>query len=119
VFRDIKLVGTLVGRNAQSRAILIFAAKHGVRAKMKTYSLERLNELVGDYHRGPKRSVIVAISTREVHAHKVGMPKDARPWDARLERCTPLKYMAVTSTLIGYAPMRYTSMGSCLCDERS
>jgi D-arabinose 1-dehydrogenase-like Zn-dependent alcohol dehydrogenase len=89
VFRDIKLVGTLVGRNAQSRAILIFAAKHGVRAKMKTYSLERLNELVGDYHRGPKRSIIVAISTREVHAHKVGMPKDARPWDARLEDVLP------------------------------
>ena len=54
MFRDIKLVGTLVGRNAQSRAILIFAAKHGVRAKMKTYSLERLNGLVGTIIGGQK-----------------------------------------------------------------
>ena len=46
-------MGTLVGRNAHLRAILNLAARHGVRTKMKTYSLKRLNELMGDYHRGP------------------------------------------------------------------
>jgi D-arabinose 1-dehydrogenase-like Zn-dependent alcohol dehydrogenase len=49
VFRDIKLVGTLTGRNIQLREMLNFAAKHKVRAKTKTYSLEKLNELVEDY----------------------------------------------------------------------
>jgi D-arabinose 1-dehydrogenase-like Zn-dependent alcohol dehydrogenase len=59
VFRDIKLVGTLVGRNAQLRAMLNFAAKHGARAKTKSYSLERLNELVEDYHRGHGGKLVV------------------------------------------------------------
>jgi len=59
VFRHIKMVGVLVGRNRQLRAMLNFAAKHGVRAKTRTYSLERLNDLVDDYHHGVGGKLVV------------------------------------------------------------
>jgi hypothetical protein len=67
-------------------------------------------------------SIRVAISAREVHAHKihayrvhahkVGMPIKCLPMRCPLRRCTPgrctlLKYIPVTSTLIGYAYMGY------------
>lgn len=47
VFRDIKMIGTLVGRNRQLRAMLEFAAQHNVRAQTQTYPLDKLNTLVG------------------------------------------------------------------------
>ena len=59
VFRHIKMVGVLVGRNRQLRAMLNFAAKEGVRAKTTTYSLEQLNDLVDDYHKGASGKLVV------------------------------------------------------------
>jgi D-arabinose 1-dehydrogenase-like Zn-dependent alcohol dehydrogenase len=59
VFRHIKMVGVLVGRNRQLRAMLNFAAKHNVRATKKIYSLEELNELVEDYQKGAGGKLVV------------------------------------------------------------
>ena len=62
VFRHIDMVGVLVGRNHQLRAMLNFAAKEGVRAKVKTYKLEELNQLVRDYHKGASGKLVVDMS---------------------------------------------------------
>lgn len=51
VFRDISIVGSLLGGNATLRETLAFAAKHGVKAVSKTYPLARLNDLVDEYHK--------------------------------------------------------------------
>ncbi|KAH7038990.1 alcohol dehydrogenase [Macrophomina phaseolina] len=59
VFRHINMVGVLVGRNRQLRAMLNFAATQGVRAKTTTYPLERLNELVEDYHKGVSGKLVI------------------------------------------------------------
>lgn len=52
VFRDISVIGSLVGSNRTLREMLQFAAKHNVRAKVKTFPLSRLNDLVAEYHKG-------------------------------------------------------------------
>lgn len=59
VFRHIKMVGVLVGRNHQLRAMLNFAAQEEVRAISKTYSLEKLNELVNDYNNGASGKLVI------------------------------------------------------------
>lgn len=59
VFRHIKLLGVLTGRNHQLQAMVDFAAKNGVKAKIRTYPLEKLNELVEDYHRGVGGKLVV------------------------------------------------------------
>ncbi|ETN40112.1 uncharacterized protein HMPREF1541_04387 [Cyphellophora europaea CBS 101466] len=59
VFRHIDVVGVLVGRNKQLRAMLKFAAEQGVRAKIRTYALENLNGLVEDYHKGAGGKLVV------------------------------------------------------------
>ncbi|KAJ9641273.1 hypothetical protein H2204_002951 [Knufia peltigerae] len=62
VFRHISMVGVLVGRNRQLRAMLNFAAKEGVRARVTTYKLEQLNQLVADYHQGASGKLVVDMS---------------------------------------------------------
>lgn len=62
VFRHISMVGVLVGRNKQLRAMLSFAAKEGVRARVTTYKLEQLNDLVDDYHRGASGKLVIDMS---------------------------------------------------------
>ena len=59
VFRHIKMVGVLLGRNRHLRAMLEFAATHNVRAKSAKYSLEHLNDLVHDYHQGVSGKLVV------------------------------------------------------------
>jgi len=59
VFGHIKMVGVLVGRNRQLNAMINFAAKNGVRAKIRTYPLEALNRLVDDYHKGVGGKLVV------------------------------------------------------------
>lgn len=61
VFRHIDLVGVLVGRNRQLRAMLQFAAAEGVRAKTTLYKLEQLNELVDDYHKGASGKLVISL----------------------------------------------------------
>ncbi|KAL2826563.1 chaperonin 10-like protein [Aspergillus pseudoustus] len=59
VFRHIKMVGVLVGRNRQLRAMLNFAAQENVRAVSRTYTLQELNSLVDDYNRGTSGKLVV------------------------------------------------------------
>jgi len=49
VFRDIKVIGSLVGKNWMLKEMVAFAAEHGVRAVTKTFPLRELNELVEEY----------------------------------------------------------------------
>lgn len=64
VFRHIKITGVLVGRNRQLRAMLEFAAKEGVRARIATYKLEDLNVLVEDYHKGASGKLVIDMQLR-------------------------------------------------------
>jgi D-arabinose 1-dehydrogenase-like Zn-dependent alcohol dehydrogenase len=64
VFRHIDIVGVLVGRNKQLRAMLNFAAQRQVRARIRTYSLEDLNGLVEDYHKGAGGKLVVDMEKR-------------------------------------------------------
>lgn len=52
VFRDISIVGSLVGSNKVLREMLRFAAQHGVKASVLTFPLSKLNDLVEEYHKG-------------------------------------------------------------------
>jgi len=62
VYRDISVKGVLVGRNRQLRAMLNFAAKEDIRARVTTYKLEELNDLVADYHRGASGKLVVDLT---------------------------------------------------------
>ncbi len=53
VFRDISVVGSLVGSNTMLREMLRFADEHNVRPTLaKTFPLSKLNDLVAEYHKG-------------------------------------------------------------------
>ena len=62
IFRHITMVGVLVGKNRQLRAMVDFAAQEGVRARTRTYALEQLNELVADYQKGASGKLVVDMS---------------------------------------------------------
>lgn len=59
VFRDIKIIGSLVGSNKVLREMLNFSAEYGVRAKVKSFSLSNLNQLVEEYQRGSGGKLVV------------------------------------------------------------
>lgn len=59
VFRDIAVVGSLVGRNHQLREMLYFVDQNGIRVHVKTFAFDRLNELKGpEHHAGGGKLVI-------------------------------------------------------------
>ncbi|GAD96610.1 hypothetical protein SNOG_05706 [Paecilomyces variotii No. 5] len=62
VFRDISIVGSLVGGRKTMKETLEFSAKHNIRPIIKKYPLSKLNELVGDYNRGTGGKLIVDMS---------------------------------------------------------
>ncbi|GAB1313778.1 Alcohol dehydrogenase [Madurella fahalii] len=62
VFRDIAVVGSLVGSNKTLRETLQFAVDHSVRARIRTYPLSKLNDLVDDYHKGGGGKLVVDMS---------------------------------------------------------
>jgi propanol-preferring alcohol dehydrogenase len=59
VFRDISVVGSLVSSNKTLREMLRFAAEHGVRARIRTFPLSELNDLVAQYHKGDGGKLVV------------------------------------------------------------
>ncbi|KAK7752964.1 hypothetical protein SLS62_005123 [Diatrype stigma] len=67
VFRDISIVGSLVGSNRVLREMLWFAAQHGVKASVQTFPLSKLNDLVDEYHkgRGGKLAIDMSIPDQE------------------------------------------------------
>lgn len=59
VFRDISVVGSLVGRNHQIREMLQFSQEHGVQAEVQAYRFEDINQLVQDSHKGGAGKLVV------------------------------------------------------------
>ena len=65
VFRDIRVVGSLVGRNYQLREMLDFAAEHGVAARTQSFRLQDINELVKEYHKMNGGKLVVDMTLNE------------------------------------------------------
>ncbi|KAL2205529.1 alcohol dehydrogenase-like protein [Sarocladium strictum] len=59
VFRDVSVTGSLVGSKKLLREMLHFAAQHEIRAKVQTYPLSRLNDLVEEYHKGSGGKLVI------------------------------------------------------------
>jgi D-arabinose 1-dehydrogenase-like Zn-dependent alcohol dehydrogenase len=64
VFRDIRIIGSLVGSNKVLREMLKFSADHGVRALTNSFPLAKLNELVVEYHKARGGKLVVDMSLR-------------------------------------------------------
>ncbi|KAI5359010.1 Putative GroES-like superfamily, alcohol dehydrogenase-like, NAD(P)-binding domain superfamily [Septoria linicola] len=52
VFRDIKLIGSMLGTKTTLQEMVDFAAKHNIKAVKKAYALADLNDVVADHHKG-------------------------------------------------------------------
>ncbi|KAF2634322.1 alcohol dehydrogenase-like protein [Massarina eburnea CBS 473.64] len=65
VFRDISIIGSLVGSNKMLREMLNFSAEHNIRAVAKSFSLSRLNDLVEDYHKGGGGKLVIDMALPE------------------------------------------------------
>jgi D-arabinose 1-dehydrogenase-like Zn-dependent alcohol dehydrogenase len=52
VIRRVSIEGSLIGSNRAMMDMFKFCLEHDVRARVKTYPFDKLNELVDDYHRG-------------------------------------------------------------------
>lgn len=61
VFRDISIIGSLVGSNRTLNEMVQFAAHHDVKASTKAYEFEELNKLVEDYHRGVSSKLVLRV----------------------------------------------------------
>lgn len=59
IFRDIKIIGSLIGTRKQMREMMRLAADTGVRAQTKTFALEDLNKLVQEYHKGNGGKLVI------------------------------------------------------------
>ncbi|KAH6678775.1 chaperonin 10-like protein [Plectosphaerella plurivora] len=59
VFRDIDIVGSLVGRNHQVREMLDFVSAHNVKAKVETHPLSEIGQLVERSHQGVSGKLVV------------------------------------------------------------
>jgi D-arabinose 1-dehydrogenase-like Zn-dependent alcohol dehydrogenase len=65
VFRDIRIIGSLVGSNRVLREMLNFSAEHRIRALSSSFPLAQLNELVEEYHKARGGKLVVDMSLRE------------------------------------------------------
>lgn len=64
VFRQISVVGSLVGSNVMLHEMMRFAANNSIRAITRRYSLRSLNKLVEDYHKGTGGKLVVDSSLK-------------------------------------------------------
>ena len=62
VFRDISVIGTMLGPANTLQEMVAFAAKHNIKAVTKTYSLKKLNDLVDEYNKGEGGKLVVDMS---------------------------------------------------------
>lgn len=63
VFRDIAVVGSLVGTNRQLREMLDFVSCHKIAAELRTFPFRQLNELVEEYHKGAGGKLVVDMTS--------------------------------------------------------
>lgn len=66
VFRDISIVGSLVGSNKTLREMVHFASEHKVMAQIRTFPLSRLNDLVDEYHKGGGGKLAIDMSLADI-----------------------------------------------------
>lgn len=59
VFRNISVVGTLLGTRKSLQEMVSFAAKHNIKAVTKTFGLEKLNDLVDEYNKGDGGKLVI------------------------------------------------------------
>jgi D-arabinose 1-dehydrogenase-like Zn-dependent alcohol dehydrogenase len=59
VFRNVSIIGSLVGSNRLLREMLTFTAMHGIKSISKSFALSQLNELVEQHHSGVPGKLIV------------------------------------------------------------
>jgi propanol-preferring alcohol dehydrogenase len=59
VFRDIQILGSLVGSNRTLREMLRFSDEYGVKPSVKTFPLSGLNDLVEEYHKGGGGKLVI------------------------------------------------------------
>ena len=52
IFRDVKVVGSLLSEPETAQKMVDLVGKHGVHIEVKTYSLDRVNDLVAEYDTG-------------------------------------------------------------------
>jgi D-arabinose 1-dehydrogenase-like Zn-dependent alcohol dehydrogenase len=64
VFRDIRIIGSLVGSNKVLREMLEFSAEHGIRALSSSFPLAKLNELVSEYLKAQGGKLVVDMSLK-------------------------------------------------------
>ena len=62
VYRDISVVGTMLGTRTSLQEMVAFAAKHNIKAVSKTYSLGDLNAFVDKYNKGEGGKLVVDTS---------------------------------------------------------
>ena len=62
VFRDISVVGTVLGTRSTLEEMIAFVSKHRIKAVKKTFGLDRLNELVEEYNKGEGGKLVVDMS---------------------------------------------------------
>lgn len=62
VFRQIKVIGVVLGTNEILKEMVAFAAKHKIKASKKVYSLDKLNELVDEYNKMEGGKLVIDMS---------------------------------------------------------
>lgn len=62
VYRDITIRSTMLGTHSILQEVVEFAAKHNIKPVRTTYSLEKLNELVDEFHKGRGGRFVVDMS---------------------------------------------------------
>lgn len=65
VFRDIELVGSLIGSNRCLKEMLEFCGSEGVRAITRRFPLSRLNELVEEYEKGAGGKLVIDMNMED------------------------------------------------------
>lgn len=66
VFRNVSIIGSLVGSNRLLREMLTFTAKHGIKTTSKSFAISQLNELVEQHHSGVCGKLIVDMSLEDL-----------------------------------------------------
>ena len=65
VFRNIRIIGSLVGSNKVLQEMLNFLAEHDVRAVSTSFSLAKLNELVAECQHAQGSKLVVSMSFKD------------------------------------------------------